>query len=72
LHTCATELIEAGLDLHEKVRNRQQEELEQSPLPEALLPRSGESAKNAGQILPSENDIRAAAKSAGQMDLFVG
>jgi hypothetical protein len=72
LHTCATELIEAGLDLHEKVRNRQQEELEQSPLPEAVLPRSGESAKNAGQILPSENDIRAAAKSAGQMDLFVG
>jgi hypothetical protein len=72
LHACATELIEAGLDLHQQVRNRQQEELAQSPLPEAVLPRGGESAKNAGQTLPPESDIRALAKSTGQMDLFVG
>jgi|GEM_PF-1761469 len=70
LHTCATELIEIGLDLHEKVQIRQQ--LDQSPLPEAVLERGGEPAKNAGQTVPSEGNVSAVAKSTGQMDLFVG
>src|SRR5271165_6100796 len=34
LHTCATELIEIGLSLQQKVQIRQQ--LDQSPLPEAV------------------------------------
>jgi hypothetical protein len=72
LHTCATELIETGLDLHRKIQNRRQEELEQSALPEVVLQRSGESAKNAGQTSPLESNVSAAAKSTGQMDLFVG
>ena len=72
LHTCATELIETGLDLHRKIQNRQQEGLEQSALPEVVLQRGGESAKNAGQTSPLESNVSAAAKSTGQMDLFVG
>ena len=50
LHTCATELIETGLDLHQKVQNRPLGELEQAPRPEAVLQRGGETAKNTGQI----------------------
>ena len=72
LHTCATELIETGLGLHQKVQNRQQEELKQSPLPEVVLKRGGEPANNAGQTVPLEGSVIAVAKSTGQMDLFVG
>ena len=72
LHTCATELIETGLGLHQKVQDGQQEKLEQSPRPEVVLPRGGESAKNAGQALPLEGNVSAVAKSTGQMDLFAG
>ena len=72
LHTCATELIETGLGLHQKVQNRQQEELKQSPLPEVVLKGGGEPANNAGQTVPLEGSVIAVAKSTGQMDLFVG
>jgi hypothetical protein len=72
LHTCATELIETGLGLHQKLQNRQQEEPEQSPPPEVVLQRGGESANNAGQTVPSEGSVIAVTKSTGQMDLFVG
>src|SRR5208282_1142462 len=72
LHTCATELIEIGLGLHEKVQIRHQEELDQSPLPEVVLERGGEPAKNAGQTVPLEGNVSAVAKSTGQTDLFVG
>ena len=72
LHTCATELIETGLDLHQKVQNRPQEELEEAPRPEVVLQRGGETAKNAGQILPLEGSVSTVAKSTDQMDLFVG
>ena len=72
LHTCATELIETGLGLHQKVQNRQQEELEQSPLPEVVLQRGGEPPNNAGHTVPLEGSVVAVAKSTDQMDLFVG
>ena len=72
LHTCATQLIETGLGLHQRLQNRQPEVLGLAPLPEAVLQRGGESAKNAGQPIPSEGNVSAVAKSAGQMDLFVG
>ena len=72
LHTCATELIEIGLSLQQKVQIRQQEELDQSPLPEVVLQRGGESAKNAGPPILSEGNVSAVTKSSGQMDLFVG
>jgi len=72
LHTCATELIETGLGLHQKVQDGQQEKLEQSPLPEFGLPRGGESGNDAGQALPLEGNVSAVAKSTGQMDLFAG
>src|SRR5260370_5886536 len=49
LHTCATELIETGLGLHQKAQDGQQEELDHSPLPELALPRAGEAAQNAVQ-----------------------
>jgi hypothetical protein len=72
LHACATELIETGLGLHQEGQNRQQEKLEQSPRPEVVLQHGGESAKNAEQTSPLEGGVSAVAKSAGQMDLFVG
>jgi hypothetical protein len=59
LHTCATELIETGLDLHQKVQNRPLGELEQAPRPEA-------------QILPLEGGVGTVPRSTDQMDLFVG
>ena len=72
LHTCATELIEIGLGLHEKVQIRQQEQPDQSPLPEVVPERGSEPAENAGQTVPLEGNVSAVAKSTGQMDLFVG
>jgi len=71
LHACATELIETGLGLHQKLQNRQQEELEQPPHSEVVLQHGGESAKNAGQTA-LEGDVSGVAKSTGQMELFVG
>jgi hypothetical protein len=54
LHTCATELIEAGLGLHRKLQNRQPEDPRQGPHPEEALERHSESAKKAGQTAPLE------------------
>jgi hypothetical protein len=71
LHTCATELIETGLGLHQKLQNRQQEE-QQAPHPEVVLRHDRESAENGGQTDPLEGSVSAVTKSTGQMDLFVG
>ncbi len=72
LHTCATELIETGLGLRQKLQNRQQEEQQQASRPEAVLEHDGKSAENAGQTAPLEGSVSGVAKSAGQMDLFIG
>jgi hypothetical protein len=72
LHTCATELIETGLGLHQKLQNRPQEELPQAPRPEVAMEGQGESAENGGQTAPLEGRASGAAKSTGQMDLFIG
>jgi hypothetical protein len=72
LHACATELIETGLGLHQKLQNRQQENLQQASHPEAALEQHDEPVKNPGQSAPLEGSVSAVAKSPGQMDLFVG
>ena len=72
LHTCATELIETGLGLHQKLQDRQQEEPQQPSRPEAVMEPEGGSAENAGLAAPLEGTVSGVAKSAGQMDLFVG
>ncbi len=72
LHTCATELIETGLELHQKVRNRQQEQAQLAPQPEVLVPSDHFSAENATRTTPLEGSADAAAKSSGQKDLFAG
>jgi hypothetical protein len=72
LHACATELIETGLGLHQKLQNQQQEEVPQGPHPEVVLPRDSEIAKSAEQTPPPQGSVSAVAKSSGQLDLFVG
>jgi len=72
LHTCATELIETGLRIHQKLQSRKQEEPARIPQPPVDLERGDESGANAGQTGPLENSVGGVAKSAGQMDLFVG
>jgi hypothetical protein len=71
LHTCATELIETGLGLHQKLQNQQ--EAEQPALhAEGVPQRDRQTAKNAEQTAPPEGSVSAVPKSAGQLDLFVG
>ena len=72
LHTCATELIETGLGLHQKLQNQQQAELPPASAAEVAPQRDRETAKNAEQTAPPEGSVSAAPKSAGQLDLFVG
>ena len=72
LHTCATELIETGLGLYQKLQDQQKAELQQAPRPEVVLQRDHETAKSAEQTAPPEGSVSAAAKSTGQLDLFVG
>ena len=71
LHTCATELIETGLGLHQKLQNQQAAE-QPAPHAEAVPQRDRETTKNAGQPAPPEGSVSAPPKSAGQLDLFVG
>lgn len=71
LHSCAAELIEAGLGVHQ-VQDKQKEELQQHPCSGDVLQRDGESAKETGQAASPEGSAKAMGKSAGQMDLFAG
>jgi hypothetical protein len=71
LHTCATELIETGLGLHQKLQNQQAAE-QPAPQAEAVPQRDREITKNAEQPAPPEGSVSAAPKSAGQLDLFAG
>ena len=71
LHTCATELIETGLGLHQKLQNQQAAE-QPAPQAEAVPQRHRETTKNAEQPAPPEGSVSAPPKSAGQLDLFVG
>ena len=72
LHTCATELIETGLGLHQKLQNRQQEQVQQAPQPEVVMEPDHYSAENAPRTVPVEGQVGTVTKSSGQMDLFVG
>jgi hypothetical protein len=72
LHTCATELIETGLGLHQKLQNQQPAELQPAPHTEVVPQRDRETVKNAEQTAPPEGSVSAAPKSAGQLDLFAG
>jgi hypothetical protein len=72
LHTCATELIETGLGLHQKLQNQQQAELPRASATEVAPQRDREIAKNAEQTAPPEGSVSAVPKSAGQLDLFAG
>jgi hypothetical protein len=71
LHTCATELIETGLGLHQKFQNQQEAE-QPAPHAEGVPQRDRQTAKNAEQTAPPEGSVSAVPKSAGQLDLFVG
>jgi hypothetical protein len=71
LHSCAAELIEAGLGVHQ-VQYKKKEELPQAPRSEDVLQRDGESAKEPGQPASPEGSAIALGKSTGQMDLFGG
>jgi hypothetical protein len=54
LHTCATELIETGLGLHQKLQDEQQVELQQAPHAE-VLPQRDRETKSAEQTAPRQN-----------------
>jgi hypothetical protein len=71
LHSCAAELIEAGLGVHQ-VQDKQKEELQQPARSEDILQRDGESPKETGEAASSEGSAQAMGKSVGQMDLFAG
>ena len=71
LHSCAAELIEAGLGVHQ-VQDKHKEELQQPPRSEDVLQRDGESPKETGEAKSSEGSAKAMGKSTDQMDLFAG
>ena len=54
LHTCATELIETGLGLHQKLQDEQQVELQQAPHAE-VLPQRDRETKSAEQTALRQN-----------------
>jgi hypothetical protein len=71
LHSCAAELIEAGLGMHQ-VQGKQKEELQRPTHSEDILQCDGEAAEKTGQAASPEGSASSAAKSTGQMDLFAG
>jgi hypothetical protein len=71
LHTCATELIETGLGVHQKLQNQQEAE-QPTPPAEVAPQRDHDTAKDVEPTAPPEGNVSAAPKSAGQLDLFVG
>jgi hypothetical protein len=62
LHSCAAELIEAGLGVHQ-VHDKHKEELQQPPRSEDVLQRDGESQKETGEAKSSEGSAKAMGKS---------
>ncbi|HTD14069.1 MAG TPA: hypothetical protein VK673_02765 [Chthoniobacterales bacterium] len=69
LHSCAAELIEAGLGI-QQVHEKQKEEPQQPPRSEDVLEQDGESADETGQVASPEGSANAVGKSTGQMDPF--
>jgi hypothetical protein len=69
LHSCAAELIEAGLGIHQ-VQEKQKEQPEQPPRSEDELQQDGESSDETGPAASPEGSAKAVGKSTGQKDLF--